>query len=121
MRHIKKRKGPNSLSFLKKNIANHNNYAWYKGFVIKKCIGSFNSIYYTIINEKTHTHVHAETLGTAKVICDTANKFINNKNPYKTSRDICYRALELAFRVDLNKFGKYSNCRRRNKVMHQYE
>lgn len=85
--------------------------AFYKGFLIKECLSSFNSVYYTIVNEKIGSHVHSTTLKVAFRICDLTISVL--KAPYispslgKYSLDLYERAYKLAFR---EKKGELKQC-----------
>lgn len=70
------------------------------GFIIYTCYSEFGNKYYTIINPRTNTHVHAKSLKIAKNICDIAKCFAESGHIKKTSLDIFERANRLAFRLE---------------------
>lgn len=88
-----------------------NRQAFYKGFLIKECLSSFNSVYYTIINKKIGSHVHSTTLKVAFIICDLTIRV--SETPYIApslrtySLDLYKRAYKLAFREEK---GKIKRC-----------
>lgn len=88
-----------------------NRQAFYKGFLIKECLSSFDSVYYTIVNEKIGSHVHSTTLKVAFIICDLTIRV--SKTPYIApslrtySLDLYKRAYKLAFREEK---GEVKRC-----------
>lgn len=82
------------------NELNENEQTIYKGFKIVKSYGEFHKFYYTIINKKTNTHVHSQSLKDTKNICDYAYNLISGITPNNNvSTPVRFKAEKLALRL----------------------
>lgn len=111
--YTKRKKQKKLLNNLSDKLNQYDGKVYYKHYLIKKCVDkNFNHVYYTIINIRTKSHVHAETLNLARFICDCAAKIANGGIlSHKISRDIYNRAVTLSLRTDLKaKVGDNNVC-----------
>ena len=81
-------------------------FGYYRSFYIKKCLDNFNSYYYTVVNLKINSHIHANSIGLSLEICDLAKYLLKNpyfspkKNGHHSGSLATYkRATRLAFRT----------------------
>jgi len=105
-----KKKRVNEKKLLYKDFVD--GYAYYKGFKIKECTNQFGNIYYTIINTRIGSHVHANSLSATAKIIDTAVFVL--KNPFyipqvgrSNNRNItALYVFEKAYRLAFREKGK---------------
>ena len=99
---MKKQNQKNSTYRVQKELK-ETHISYYRGFLIKSCLSSFGNLYYTVVNNRINSHIHASTLKIAMKICNIARSVIDS--PYLTppyegsiSLDLYERAYRLAFR-----------------------
>jgi|LSQX01.1.fsa_nt_gb hypothetical protein len=70
-----------------------------QGYHIIECRNEFGSVYYTIVNPITNSHVHARSIKIARNICKEAAFFMQYGSFHsKSPLDITLRAAKLALR-----------------------
>lgn len=72
----------------------------YKGFTIIRCFDNFDNRYFTIVNPRNGSHVHAKSLKLATQICDISRHMYYNP-AFKTkeyNKSVILRALRLLHR-----------------------
>lgn len=68
----------------------------YKGFLIERAIGQFNTYYYTAENNKKRIHSHDSNEKSIYKICDCATELLHNKPvSYKYGLTIRNKAMTL--------------------------